>query len=466
VDGQRVRVQTPRVSTPWLPDTPRHRHRTVVWLRLLVDEHGTPWFTWEELSVIVGRANRQAASQHLEDVRPCGADVRALVLRKRKVDAAGVEAVWPERLKTPLAGPAALAPRVKAQVGRHDLSAATIPRALAQIACVPVLRALRRQFEAGQVQDQEAWLWTERLERQASPAAPSAGGRVPSAEHGRRLADPTALAALVTPDLPLTQVPDSRGGLTVRMTLCYGHGPRSVLGRWCGVHQPTSRRWVGGWALALGPIVSQWIVERIQAKLVDVDEKWLTSRGRGHDWFVGLAVATELPVLALLLPSRSQWACRWLGRQLRQLKHVPRVLITDGLPAYAYVLPGAQHVWCRVHPQQGVTPWWKPQFTTAAEIDARKPAMKQVLQTQDKRTVRRRLARLKAQATAWGMTPWVSRVEAKWPGLIGTVGRGRLPSTTHAIERFFRAFQRFYVTRGGVHSVLSATRQLRLFVVV
>jgi hypothetical protein len=93
VDGQRVRVQTPRVSTPWLPDTPRHRHRTVVWLRLLVDEHGTPWFTWEELSVIVGRANRQAASQHLEDVRPCGADVRALVLRKRKVDAAGVEAV-------------------------------------------------------------------------------------------------------------------------------------------------------------------------------------------------------------------------------------------------------------------------------------------------------------------------------------------------------------------------------------
>jgi len=43
-----------------------------------------------------------------------------------------------------------------------------------------------------------------------------------------------------------------------------------------------------------------------------------------------LDVDTELPVLAALLPSRGQWACRWVGRQLRQLKHVPKVLITDG----------------------------------------------------------------------------------------------------------------------------------------
>jgi hypothetical protein len=246
VDGQRVRVQTPRVSTQWLPDTPSNRHLTVVWLRLLVDEHGKPWFTLEELSVIVGRANRQAASQHLEDVRQCGEDVRAFVLRQRQGDAAVVEAVLPERLQTPLAGPAELAPRVKAQLGRHELSAANIQSALEQISCVPVLRALRRQFEAGQVPYQAVWLLTELLESQASPAAPSAGGRGPSAEHGMRLADPTALAALVTPDLPRTQVPDSRCWLTFRMTLFSWHVPLSVLGRWCGVHQPTIRRWVVG----------------------------------------------------------------------------------------------------------------------------------------------------------------------------------------------------------------------------
>ena len=30
-DGQRVRVWTPRCATPWLPDTPSHRHTPVVW---------------------------------------------------------------------------------------------------------------------------------------------------------------------------------------------------------------------------------------------------------------------------------------------------------------------------------------------------------------------------------------------------------------------------------------------------
>jgi hypothetical protein len=46
------------------------------------------------------------------------------------------------------------------------------------------------------------------------------------------------------------------------------------------------------------------------------------------------------------------------------------------------------------------------------------------------------------------------------------VGSGRLPSTTKAVERFCRAFQRFYSTRGGFHSVLSAKRELLLLLVM
>jgi hypothetical protein len=160
-------------------------------------------------------------------------------------------------------------------------------------------------------------------------------------------------------------------------------------------------------------------------------------------------------------------SCRcWLGRQLRQLKKVPHVIITDGLAAYTYLVPEAKHGLCRLHHQQGVTPWLKHHFTRAEEINARKPVMKQLLQTHDKRTVRRRLARLKAQAPALGITPWVTGVEEKLPQLIASVGSVRLPSTTYAIERFFRAFQRFYSTRGGVHSGLSAKRELLLFMVV
>jgi transposase-like protein len=466
VDGRRFRVQTPQVSTQWLPDTPSNRHLTVVWLRLLVDEHGRPWFTLQELAPIVGSANRQAASQHVEDFRQCGEDVRAFVLRKRKVDATVVEGVLQALLQTPLASPAEMALRVNAQLGRNDLSAANIEGALEQISCVPVLRVLRRQLETGHVQYQEAWLLTELLESQASPAAPSAGWNMSSAEPGMRIADPTALAALVTPDLPLAQVPGSLCWLTFLMTLFYWNVPLSVLGRWCGVHKTTILRWVLGLALALWPLISRWLGERVHASIVYVDEKWLKIRGRWHYWFVVLDVPTELPVLAALLPSRGQWACRWVDRQLRQLKKVPQVLITDGLQAYACLVPEAKHVLCRFHHQQGVTHWLKQHFATEVEINARTPAMKRLFQTRDKRTVRRRLARLRARAAELGITPWVTAVEAKLPQLICSVGSVRLPSTSNAVERFFRAFQRFYRTRGGFHTVHSAKRELLLFLVV
>ncbi|MBI3328537.1 MAG: hypothetical protein HYZ81_17780 [Nitrospinae bacterium] len=129
-------------------------------------------------------------------------------------------------------------------------------------------------------------------------------------------------------------------------------------------------------------------------------------------------------------------------------------------------MPGAKHVWCRFHHPHGVTHWLTQHFATAAEIDARTPAMQRLFQTHAKRTVRRRLARLKERAVEWKLTPWVSAVEAKLPQLICRVGSVRLPSTSNAVERFFRTFQRFYRTRGGFHSVLSAKRELRLLRVV
>ncbi|MGH8056915.1 MAG: hypothetical protein ACREOH_06705 [Candidatus Entotheonellia bacterium] len=211
----------------------------------------------------MGSPNRQAASQHLEDFRQGGEDFRAFVLRKRKVDAAVVEGVLQELLQTPLAGPTELVPRVNAQLGRDDLTAANIESALEQISCVPVLRTLRRQLEAGAVQYQEAHLLTEILESLSPPAALCASSGVPSGDRGMKLADPTALAALVTPNLPLAQVPGSLCWLTFLMTLFYWNVPLSVLGRWCGVHKTTVLRWVVGLALALWPMVYHGIVEGV-----------------------------------------------------------------------------------------------------------------------------------------------------------------------------------------------------------
>lgn len=73
----------------------------------------------------------------------------------------------------------------------------------------------------------------------------------------------------------------------------------------------------------------------MNAPMVAVDEKWRKIRGRWHSGFVGVAVATALPVLPAFLPSRSPWAWRGIGRQRRWLKHVPRGIITAGLQAYA-----------------------------------------------------------------------------------------------------------------------------------
>jgi hypothetical protein len=69
---------------------------------------------------------------------------------------------------------------------------------------------------------------------------------MPSAEPGMRLADPTALAALATPELLRTQGPDSRCWLTFLRTVCFWPGPLSVVGRWCGVPRTTLLRWVVG----------------------------------------------------------------------------------------------------------------------------------------------------------------------------------------------------------------------------
>jgi hypothetical protein len=213
-------VWTAQFATQWLPDTPSHRHLTVVWWRLLVEEHGQPFFTLHEWAALVGRANRQAASQHLEDVRPCGEDVRAFVLRQRKVEATVVDAVWAERRHTPWAGPTELVVRVHTQLGRQDLTAANIASALEQIAGGPVRRTLRRQLEASHVRYQAAYVRTEILANPAPRPGPSVPWGVPSSDRGMPRTAPTALAALVTPELPLERVSGSLCWLTCLMTLC------------------------------------------------------------------------------------------------------------------------------------------------------------------------------------------------------------------------------------------------------
>jgi hypothetical protein len=118
----------------------------------------------------------------------------------------------------------------------------------------------------------------------------------------------------------------------------------------------------------------------------------------------------------------------------------------------------------------GVGRWLRTHATALSEATVARVTrlMKRVVQTRDPRTVRRRLDRLTAQDARhrWGLGDWLRLTRDRLGGLLPAVRRNPYPRTTNAIERFFRAFQRFYKTRGGFHSVISAKRELLLFIVV
>ncbi len=129
-------------------------------------------------------------------------------------------------------------------------------------------------------------------------------------------------------------------------------------------------------------------------------------------------------------------------------------------------MAGVKRFLCHFHYQQGITRWLKKRFHDKEEIAARKKKMKRVLQTNDKRTVRRRLQKLKESSQELGISEWVEQTEKKLLKLLPSVGSVCIPRTTNAIERFFRAFNQFYKKRCGFFTVISAKRELILFLVM
>ena len=105
-------------------------------------------------------------------------------------------------------------------------------------------------------------------------------------------------------------------------------------------------------------------------------------------------------------------------------------------------------------------------FEEKGQIAERKSLMKRIFQTTDKRTVKRRLDKLKAAAETLEITEWVQQTEERLPKLLPAVGSQRIAQTTNAIERFFRTFNRFYKVRCGFYSVPSTKRELIFFLLM
>jgi transposase-like protein len=393
----RFRVEGQEISLDWLADTRANRKAAVVFLRLLSTHGGKPLFTHQQLAQVVNSSNRQAASNHFELFRACGDDFIDFLSHKRKVDDKVVSAVLTELSTDPLAESGDLQVRVNARLGRDDLSVANINVALEQISAKQIRQPMQKQLARGNAHYKEAYLLKEMLRSLDTDVGKKAGITADEAD-GMVLSDPTAVRKLVSPETAVSEIDKPLKWMAFLMALYYHGVPLSVLGQWFSVHKTTVLRWILGLSLALWPHVSVFLVSHVKGTIVYIDEKWIKIKGQWHYWFVVLDHTTGLPIVAELLKSRSQWACQWIGIQLKRIQIIPRVIVTDGLASYRYLLEGVTHLTCLFHHQQRVTHWLKKHFAEKAEIAQRKPLMKRLFQTQDKRTVKRRLEKLKASA--------------------------------------------------------------------
>ena len=410
---------------------------------------------------------RQSIDEHEHRFRESSHDLKQYLRRRRKVDETVVDAVRAEVLESPLRHTKNLVKSVNQRLQRDDVNAGNITAALESISVAEVRPVLRRQLEAGTVQYKESYLLETMMERLHPDAGELAGLSAPEPS-GMSVPRVSGVQTLLTPGVPLSEVSVSLFWIAFVMRLFWLGLPLSVLGQWCHVHPTTVLRWILGLALALWPQVHRWLTTQVRCQKAYVDEKWIKIRQQWYYWFVVLDADTGLPVYQALLATRSTDSVKWIVTELGRLNQRPRVFITDGLAAYRSVcasLKGVTHVLCRFHHQQGVTRWLKKYFPADTDVAERKVAMKKLVQTTDKRTVKRRLARLKERAAEWGIAAWVDLTEKALPHLLPSIGSRRLPSTSNAIERFFGVFTRFAKVRRGFFSVLSTKRQLIVFLV-
>ena len=464
------------------------KNTRVLWLLLRAfhnPDTGKPLFTHEQIAKAFGYKFRQNIQNFEREFKACGSDILTYLQRKCKVDDSVVEAVAALLRQFPLAPATELCPLVQERLNRPDLTPPNIRKAVQQVPCSVIRPILQQQWEHGEFHPKEEVLLQLALAAlQETSSSPASSVAAPLLKLGVTPAEPNeaqevqqqqveAASTLLNARTTIAQIPVKIRLMVVAFTLYYWNVPLSRIALWMGVSPSTVLNWVTGLAVVLYPIVHAWIATKVEGIHLAVDEKWLKLKNAWHYWFVAVDDATGLPVVMALLSTRTTWACCWFLLTVKRLGLRPRSIITDGLKGYASsiraLFPSAKHLLCLFHHQQGVTRWLRDH---AADLSKKvtatlKRKMKRVFQTCEPRTARRRLARLASEEGAQdcGLASWISQTEQKLPCLEPALRDNSYPRTTNRIERFFRAFHRFYKTRGGFHSVMSAKRELMLFIV-
>lgn len=479
------RVVGQGISTDWWEDTSSNRKAMVVFLRSLEDERGRRLFRHEELAKILGSSNRQASHEHIQGFEESGRDMGAFLERKRKVDREVVEAVeWElrEDLWLSLEG---LAERVNRSLGREDLTSSNMAVALDQLSGREIRGIFMRAVERGEAHYKESYV-LDRLFRWAlsgTEVKEVEEGVLSSLERGTEAIGEYNLGEeeeMREKDLQqkerffesdegvskeeLSLFWEGTLGWMLWAFVLYRQGlSMSVIGGWVGVHKSTVCRWLSqiaslGWSWVHAQKVSF-------CGRMAVDEKWVKI---GKVWwylFAAVDCVSGYPLHVALYQSNSGVYCKLFLLEVKRLGYLPKAVITDGWDGYICaireVFPYAEHLLCRFHLIRSVFRRLRQARVWSEDVWHLTGSL---FQSGDKRTVQRRVAKLRQLVEGLGVGSVVTGLLSKLPQVIGAVGSRRIPSTANAAEWFFRAFDRFYRIKGPFCDEASAQKHVQLFV--
>jgi transposase-like protein len=347
----------------------------------------------------------------------------------------------------------------------------------------------RRQLAEGDVHDQEPRLLAALCEMaqagaqaQAAEAlpvhplpasweavSPSGAGREPRAaptDASVGALEDTLLHGEVSPSKLAQRWEGATGAIRLAFILSYHGVSLDVIGRFGDVHNTTGMRWLSPLAqLHWQAAVQQG--KRVFSGTVAVAAKWLTIAGVW--WYLCVAVdhVSGVPGHVALFPANATPSCALflLPRQARG-SH-PKGIITDGWDAYgkaiARGLPNAQHLLCRFHALRAALRRLRQQGPSGTARSLWTDKLTGLFRTPSKRTVRRRVAKLQAEAQSRPAQAVVARLLAQLPQLLPAVGSTWRPTTSHAADRFLGAFDRFYGAKGPCQNLASAQKHVALF---
>jgi len=406
------RVVAQGFSTDWWKDTPANRKAVVVILRSLRDRLGKPLFSYDQLAQVSESPNRQAAQNYMEEFEGCGGDMGDFLIRKRKVDGEVVAAVEVEFRGDLWVGMEALAERVNSRLGREDLTASNMATALDQVPGRRVRQWFLRMVVRGEAHFKEGdvvrrlfgWVcsgmgketlgiseevWASLAEATEPLGAEELALRDQDVQVQERL-----LAEQEVTGEGLASLWESALGWVILAFALYMQGVSlSVIGGWLGVDKSTVCRWFSH----LGPVCWSWVQSQKVAfsGKVEADEKWIKIAGVWGYLFAAVDAVTGYPLHLALYPSDSGSYCKLFLLELKQLGYAPVVIIPDGWNAYlraiSEVFPQAEHLLCRFHVLRSVFRRLRKAGVWESKVWK---AVGKLFRTRDKRTVRRRVARL------------------------------------------------------------------------